>query len=74
MARQRQATQVNVRHRINKRRLNVEKCLKTLEYLRKNKDRVDYPHERKADYPTGSGGIEFSNKYISNIRLKRSGA
>ncbi len=47
---------------------------KTLGYLIKNKDRIDYPHERKAGYPTGSGGIESSNKYISNIRLKRSGA
>ncbi len=47
---------------------------KTLGYLRKNKDRIDYPQERKAGYPTGSGGIESSNKYISNIRLKRSGA
>ena len=52
----------------------VEEKKKTLGYLSKNAARLNYAHERKAGYPIGSGGIESSNKYISNIRLKRSGA
>ncbi|WP_051305491.1 ISKra4 family transposase [Desulfogranum mediterraneum] len=43
-------------------------------YLKKNIDRVEYGRLRRGGYPLGSGAIESSNKFISNIRLKRSGA
>jgi hypothetical protein len=43
-------------------------------YLKENKDRVDYTFYRKGGYPVGSGGIEYSNKTICHVRLKRSGA
>jgi len=43
-------------------------------YLKNNKDRIEYGRLRRGGYPLGSGAIESSNKFISNIRLKRSGA
>ena len=45
-----------------------------LNYLKENKDRMDYKHARKGGYPIGSGGIESSNKTVCHTRLKRSGA
>ncbi len=47
---------------------------KTIGYLEKRKDMVDYGALRRGGYHIGSGGIESSNKFISNVRLKRSGA
>ncbi|WP_319548659.1 ISKra4 family transposase [Desulfogranum marinum] len=41
-------------------------------YLKKNKKRIEYGRLRRGGYPLGSGAIESSNKFISNIRLKRS--
>lgn len=43
-------------------------------YLKKNKNRIEYGRLRRGGYPLGSGAIESSNKFIGNIRLKRSGA
>ena len=43
-------------------------------YLSKNKDRMDYGKAKRGGYPLGSGAIESANKFISHIRLKRSGA
>ena len=43
-------------------------------YLKNNKDRIEYGRLRSGGYPLGSGAIESANKFISNIRLKRSGA
>lgn len=51
-----------------------EQIKKTIGYLSKRKDKVDYGSLRRAGYHIGSGGIESSNKFISNVRLKRSGA
>ena len=51
-----------------------EQIKKTLRYLSKRKDKVDYGSFRRGGYHIGSGGIESSNKFISNVRLKRSGA
>lgn len=47
---------------------------KLIGYLKNNQARVDYRFARKGGYPIGSGGIESANKFISHVRLKRSGA
>ena len=51
-----------------------EQIKKTIRYLSKQKGKVDYGSLRRGGYHIGSGGIESSNKFISNVRLKRSGA
>lgn len=43
-------------------------------YLTNNKERIDYGKCRRGGYPIGSGAIESANKFISHVRLKRSGA
>ena len=54
---------------------NAEEEIKgTLRYLSKRKDQVDYGATKRGGYHIGSGAIESSNKFISNVRLKRSGA
>ena len=45
-----------------------------IKYLEKNKERMRYKTIRKGGYPLGSGGIESAHKFISHVRLKRSGA
>jgi hypothetical protein len=35
---------------------------------------INYGSLKRGGYHIGSGGIESSNKFISNVRLKRSGA
>ena len=52
----------------------AEQIEKTVRYLEERKDMVDYGALRRGGYHIGSGGIESSNKFISNVRLKRSGA
>lgn len=47
---------------------------KLVNYLSNHKERIEYGRLRRGGYPLGSGAIESSNKFISNIRLKRSGA
>jgi hypothetical protein len=47
---------------------------KTLRYLGDRKAMVNYGALKRGGYHIGSGGIESSNKFISNVRLKRSGA
>jgi Uncharacterised protein family (UPF0236) len=44
------------------------------EYLHEHRGRTHYRHLRRGGYPLGSGGIESSNKFICQVRLKRSGA
>lgn len=51
-----------------------KKIKKTLRYLSKQKERVNYGSLKRGGYHIGSGGIESSNKFIANVRLKRSGA
>lgn len=46
----------------------------THRYLSSRKEMVDYGASRRGGYHIGSGAIESSNKFISNVRLKRSGA
>jgi uncharacterized protein (DUF1499 family) len=43
-------------------------------YLENNHLRINYRAQRRAGYPLGSGGIESANKFICQVRLKRSGA
>jgi len=52
----------------------AEEIRKLIGYLTNNQRRVDYGFARKGGYPIGSGGIESANKFISHVRLKRSGA
>jgi len=47
---------------------------KTVGYLNERKKMINYGSLRRGGYHIGSGGIESSNKFISNVRLKRSGA
>jgi len=52
----------------------AQEIRKLIGYLTNNQDRVHYGFARKGGYPIGSGGIESANKFISHVRLKRSGA
>lgn len=52
----------------------AEEIRKLVGYLTNNQHRVDYGAARKGGYPIGSGGVESANKFISHVRLKRSGA
>ena len=52
----------------------AEEIRKLLGYLKENQGRVKYGRLRRKGYPIGSGGIESANKFISHVRLKRSGA
>jgi hypothetical protein len=47
---------------------------KTVRYLNERKEMINYGSFKRGGYHIGSGGIESSNKFISNVRLKRSGA
>lgn len=51
-----------------------EQIDKTINYLSERKDMIKYGSLKRGGYQIGSGGIESSNKFISNVRLKRSGA
>jgi len=52
----------------------AEEIRKLWSYLKENQGRVKYRALRRKGYPIGSGGIESANKFISHVRLKRSGA
>ena len=52
----------------------AEEVRKLLGYLKENQGWVKYGSLRRKGYPIGSGGIESANKFISHVRLKRSGA
>jgi hypothetical protein len=51
-----------------------EQIDKTIRYLSERTDKLKYGALKRGGYHIGSGGIESSNKFISNVRLKRSGA
>ena len=51
-----------------------EQINKTIGYLSKRRDKTSYGALKRGGYHIGSGGIESSNKFICNVRLKRSGA
>ena len=48
--------------------------IKLMDYLHEHRHRTTYERLRRGGYPLGSGGIESANKFISHVRLKRSGA
>jgi len=51
-----------------------DQILKTAGYLTGQIEKIDYRALKRGGYQIGSGGIESSNKFICNVRLKRSGA
>ena len=51
-----------------------EKITGVVRYLSKRKNQVNYGSAKRAGYHLGSGAIESANKFISHVRLKRSGA
>jgi hypothetical protein len=51
-----------------------EQIGKTISYLSQRRDKVNYGALKRGGYHIGSGGIESANKFISSVRLKRSGA
>ena len=51
-----------------------EKITDAVRYLSKRKNQVNYGAAKRAGYHIGSGAIESANKFISHVRLKRSGA
>lgn len=51
-----------------------ESITDVIRYLSKRKDQLDYGSAKRAGYHLGSGAIESANKFISHVRLKRSGA
>ena len=52
----------------------TEEIRKLRGYLKENQGRVKHRALRRKGYPIGSGGSESANKFISHVRLKRSGA
>ena len=52
----------------------AEEIRKLRGYIKENQGRVKDRDLRRKGYPMGSGGIESANKFISHVRLKRSGA
>jgi hypothetical protein len=51
-----------------------EQIEKTARYLDERKAMINYGSLKRGGYHIGSGGIESSNKFIANVRLRRSGA
>lgn len=61
--------------RMRDERPAVAKAIEDLiTYLDGNRARLDYENLKQEEMPCGSGAIESANKFISNVRLKRSGA
>jgi len=50
-----------------------EKIADVVKYLSKRKNLVNCGSAKRAGYHLGSGAIESANKFISHVRLKRSG-
>ena len=51
-----------------------DEIAKVVRYLSNHRERMNYGTARRAGYHIGSGAIESANKFISHVRLKRSGA
>ncbi|MCP3894563.1 MAG: hypothetical protein GY706_08025, partial [Bacteroides sp.] len=51
-----------------------DEIAKVVRYLSNHRERMNYGAARRAGYHIGSGAIESANKFISHVRLKRSGA
>jgi hypothetical protein len=52
----------------------AHEIIKFIDYLEEHQHRTAYEHLRRGGYALGRGGIESANKFISHVRLKRSGA
>ena len=50
-----------------------QKIAKLNGYLENQRERLDYDACKRQGMPIGSGGIESANKFVSHVRLKRSG-
>ena len=46
---------------------------RTMHYLTRRREMIDYPHFRAQGYPIGSGSVESSHKHVVQKRLKGSG-
>jgi hypothetical protein len=53
---------------------NVEEVDKFYTYLKNNCSKMNYDTAKRGGYHIGSGAIESANKFISHVRIKRSGA
>lgn len=51
-----------------------EEIRKLINYLQKQRHRIDYICDLENGFPIGSGAIESANKFICHSRMKRSGA
>jgi len=51
----------------------VETIQKSLTYLEKRRDHMDYAHFQALGYPIGSGSVESANKLVVEARLKGAG-
>jgi hypothetical protein len=51
----------------------VETIQKSLTYLEKRRDHLDYAHFQAQGYPIGSGSVESANKLVVEARLKGAG-
>ena len=51
-----------------------DKIATVVRYLSNHGEKMQYGAARRAGYHIGSGAIESANKFISHVRLKRSGA
>ena len=52
----------------------VEEIEKFYNYLKNNCSKMNYSSAKRGGYHIGSGAIESANKFISHVRIKRSGA
>jgi hypothetical protein len=51
----------------------VETVQKSLAYLEKRREHIDYAHFQALGYPIGSGSVESANKLVVEARLKGAG-
>jgi hypothetical protein len=65
--------QVKVRERGSGSEAAVETIQKSLTYLEKRRDHMDYAHFQALGYPIGSGSVESANKLVVEARLKGAG-
>jgi len=51
----------------------VETIQKSLTYLEKRREHMDYAHFQALGYPIGSGSVESANKLVVEVRMKGAG-
>jgi hypothetical protein len=65
--------QAEVRERGSGSEAAVETIQKSLTYLEKRRDHMDYAHFQALGYPIGSGSVESANKLVVEARMKGAG-